>query len=145
MELSKRMLYNKKVSLGTVWEPSMTREEVAAEVLQLEATLRAAEQIIGILEGEPCSICGSQPALLIDAKEKATYWMCAECMLEKVLIKMELEAKLEAITCLECEKSMLECECDDTEELMVGDMVYTPEGRVMWNGEEWIKCDQVSE
>ena len=71
------------------------------------------KSVVAQLEGEPCSICGSQPALLIDAKEKATYWMCAECMFEKVLIKMELEAKLEAITCLECEKSMLECECEE--------------------------------
>ena len=90
-----------------------THGATLGECEQWAEEVRLFKEYIAQLEGEPCSICGSQPALLIDAKEKATYWMCAECMLEKVLIKMELEAKLEAMLCGECEKSMLECECNE--------------------------------
>ena len=46
--------------------------------------------------GEPCSIDGTQPALLVDAEEKGTYWMCASCMFETIKDKMKLEAENEA-------------------------------------------------
>ncbi len=42
------------------------------------------------LKGNPCSICGTQPALLVDASEKATYWMCASCMFETIKDNMKL-------------------------------------------------------
>ncbi len=45
----------------------------------------------------PCSICGTTPALLIDAKEKATYWMCADCMFETIQDKWKIEEENAAL------------------------------------------------
>lgn len=42
-----------------------------------------------------CSICGNKPALCVDKQHKGTYWLCAECMMERIEDKMQLEAEVE--------------------------------------------------
>ncbi len=59
--------------------------EVTLEVSQLEADIGK------------CSICGNSPALLVDRKEKGTYWLCADCMFEKIVDNMRLEAEIERL------------------------------------------------
>jgi DNA repair exonuclease SbcCD ATPase subunit len=31
-----------------------------------------------------CSVCGQSPAVLIDAYDKGTYWLCGECVAERI-------------------------------------------------------------
>lgn len=58
----------------------------AEEVAALEAQV-----------GEPCSVCGQQPAVLVDIKQKATYWKCGDCVLEGIEEKMKLEAQVASL------------------------------------------------
>ena len=58
---------------------------IVDEVAQLEADI-----------GE-CSVCGQSPALLVDREHKGTYWLCGDCMGERIIDKIELEAKIEDI------------------------------------------------
>ena len=32
-----------------------------------------------------CSICGSEPALCVDKQNKGTYWLCGDCMEERII------------------------------------------------------------
>ena len=52
-------------------------------------------QYIAQLEADigECSVCGTRPALLVDRKHKGTYWKCADCMMETIEDKMQLEAE----------------------------------------------------
>lgn len=44
------------------------------------------------LMGEPCSICGQQPSVLMDARYKGTYWKCHECIREDLYARLVAEA-----------------------------------------------------
>jgi len=42
---------------------------------------------------EPCSICGATPTLLVDAKEKAAYWKCGDCVFEDTQRTLKIETE----------------------------------------------------
>ena len=43
-----------------------------------------------------CSICGTEPAVLVDREHKGTYWMCGDCVFEMIEDKMAMERVVKA-------------------------------------------------
>ena len=50
----------------------------------LEYRVRELEAENERLRGEPCSVCGQQPSVLIDKGHKETYWKCHGCIREDI-------------------------------------------------------------
>lgn len=94
LEAGYRRKLNRFAQMLTMSESE--REHLKHELMKADRAIEFATTCLGKeqkkvkeLMGEPCSICGNQPSVLIDKGHKETYWKCHDCIREDILHAIE--------------------------------------------------------